>query len=239
MKNETINKISSSAAEVEHQNELMATVNNISSILSEPSLEEFDNNLIRSIHLLAEVMDVQCVYVWNNHIIDGKLYCSQMFEWSEKKTMFADGSLYNYNEIVPGWEETLSSGKYINSLVRNMSPKEQDHLSPSGIISILVAPIFLQGGFWGFIGIDDCQKERVFTKNEETILNLTGRLIANALIRNEMTQKIQNTAAEVAAFTDTLENILNNHDADYDVCWDTLEFWADSLFPRGIGEADG
>ena len=31
---------------------------------------------------------------------------------------------------------------------------------------------------------------------------------------------------------EVLENVADNHDAEYGVCWDTLVFWAHSLFPK-------
>jgi len=137
------------------------------------------------------------VYLWKNQTVDGKLYCFQVFEWSPQKTMFAGGELYSYNDIVPGWEEILSKGDSINSLVRDMSPVEQAHLSPSGILSILVVPIFIDDQFWGFVGYDDCHREQIFTKEEESILHSGSLLIANAFVRSEMVLNIRDTAEQL------------------------------------------
>ncbi|MDR0311789.1 MAG: PAS domain-containing protein, partial [Acidobacteriota bacterium] len=49
----------------------------------------------------------------------------------------------------------------------------------------------IQEQFWGFIGFDDCRHERVFTGEEEKILRSSSLLIANAVVRNEMTQSIK------------------------------------------------
>ena len=32
---------------------------------------------------------------------------------------------------------------------------------------------------------------------------------------------------------EVLQNVKDNHDADIGVCWETLNFWADSMFPKG------
>lgn len=38
---------------------------------------------------------------------------------------------------------------------------------------------------------------------------------------------------------EVLEIVGKNHDAEVGICWDTLEFWADSMFPRGdAGDMD-
>jgi len=63
-------------------------------------------------------------------------------------------------------------------------------MEEQGIRSLLVTPVFIQDVFWGFVGFDDCRKERLFTDNEELILRSASRLIVNAMIRNDMTQQL-------------------------------------------------
>jgi signal transduction histidine kinase/CheY-like chemotaxis protein len=56
--------------------------------------------------------------------------------------------------------------------------------------SILVAPVFLQQEFWGFVSFDDCTAIREFSENEENILRSGSLLMVNAILRNEMTQNL-------------------------------------------------
>jgi signal transduction histidine kinase/CheY-like chemotaxis protein len=78
-----------------------------------------------------------------------------------------------------------------------MSPASQEQLAPQGIVSIFVAPVFLNDYFWGFIGFDDCHKEKVFSENEELILRSAGLLIANSMLRNEMTANLQSSSVQL------------------------------------------
>jgi signal transduction histidine kinase/CheY-like chemotaxis protein/HPt (histidine-containing phosphotransfer) domain-containing protein len=87
-------------------------------------------------------------------------------------------------------------------MVRDMHPVAQVHLKQRGIVSFFVAPVFIHDTFWGFVGFDDFHKERIFTENEELILRSAGRLVANALIRNEMTLNIRNTAIQLETAVD-------------------------------------
>jgi signal transduction histidine kinase/CheY-like chemotaxis protein len=64
-------------------------------------------------------------------------------------------------------------------------------------LSYLLIPIKLRGAMWGVVGFCDMQSRRDFTKNEQSILNTGGQLIANAFLRNKMTTEIQ-AAYEVA-----------------------------------------
>ena len=182
---------------IKYRDSMLMAANQMAINMLNSDVNFFEKVLHESMSIIAEAVKVDCVYLWRNQVISDELFCFQIFEWSAEKTMFADGKPYRYNEVVPGWEEILSSGKNINDLVRNMSPKEQDHLTPSGILSILVVPIFINDVFWGFVGFDDCHEERIFTKEEESILHSASLIIANSFIRNEMIQNICNTSEQL------------------------------------------
>jgi signal transduction histidine kinase len=185
---------------LEQRDAMLQTVNQVAAILLHSQIEDFSINLWHCMAMLAETVDVDRVYIWKNHIKDGKLRCTQLHEWSEGVEPQA-GSVYtveiSYEEDLPGWEETLSNGQCINNLVRNLSPQAQAQLSPQGILSSLVVPVVLQGQFWGFVGFDDCRHERLFSENEETILRSASLLVANALLRNETTVDLHITAVEL------------------------------------------
>jgi len=186
--------------EIDYQNSLLEAVNCVSSTLIEPDINKFESSLYKAMGVMAKAVNVNRVCIWKNHVMHNRLYCTQVYEWV-KGVEPQHGNEYTvdvpYDEAVPSWEETLSKGNCINALVRKMSSPEQAQLSSQGIISILVAPVFLHDKFWGFVGFDDCRKERIFAENEELILRSAGRMIANALIRNEMTQNILDTSAQL------------------------------------------
>lgn len=191
--------------EIEHQNNLLHTVTQISAIMLQSHTGIFEYDLNYSLGIMARAADADRVYIWKNRITEGKLSCSQIYEWSgsaesQKKNELAAGVVYN--DIVPGWEEQLSNGFCISGIVRDMNEYEKAALSPQGILSILVVPIIINNDFWGFVGFDDCHKERVFTNKEEAILRSAGQLIANALIRNEETEKARQAEERIKLMLD-------------------------------------
>ncbi|MDR1802150.1 MAG: transporter substrate-binding domain-containing protein [Treponema sp.] len=170
------------------------TVNSVSEILLDPNIDEFFNNLSHAMKVIAEAVDGDRVYIWENHVIDGKLYCTQLYEWSENARPQQGREItinIPYSENLPGWEEALSHGRCINNPVRYLSPQEQAQLFPQDIVSILVAPVFVQEKFWGFFGVDDCQRERKFTENEEMVMRSTSSMIANAIMRQDLALNLQ------------------------------------------------
>ena len=198
----------------EYRDKMLQAANEMAILLLNTYADDFENVIHEGMSLIADATSIDCVYLWKNNTIDGKLFCTQIFEWSPKKTVFADSTPYYYDEVVPGWEETLSSGNYINKIVREMSKKEQEHLSPGGILSVLVIPIFIDNKFWGFVGFDDCREERIFTSEEESILHSASLLIANSYVRNEMLHEIIGKSAELEIAID-LANIASKAKSDF------------------------
>ena len=185
---------------------LLSTVNNAITLLLHAEQDEFEDALWQSMGMMAKTVDVDRVYIWKNHVEDGKLRCTQLYEWSEGAEPQQDTDItidISYDENIPGWEEKFLRKECVNGIVREMSPEEQAQLAPQGIVSILTFPVFLRNEFWGFVGFDDCRNERLFTPNEESILRSGSLLIAYALLRHEMTQLLEtalkeSTAASVA-----------------------------------------
>jgi len=181
------------------KSEILEAVNHISALLLEPDIEYFDECLLGAMSIMTKAAEADRAYIWKNHVKDGQLYCAQVYEWSGSVEL-QRGNTYRAElpyEDVPGWEERLSRGYCINGLVRDMSPQVQAALSPQGALSTLIVPVFLHEAFWGFVGFDDCHKERSFTEYEEMILRSASRMFANALIRNDMALTVRNTAAQL------------------------------------------
>lgn len=180
---------------------LLDTVNNVANILLQAEVDEFEDAMRRCMKMMGEAVNADRVYIWRNHTgDDGRLYSTQLYEWSEGAAPQQSNEYtidIPYDDNAPGWEETLSSGRCINGLVRDMDPVAQAQLSPQGIMSILVLPVFLRDVFWGFVGFDDCHSERIFTENEESILRSGSLLIAHALLRNDLTLSLRDAAAEL------------------------------------------
>ena len=177
---------------------LVQTVNRLSSILIESNIDEFLTSLHSSMDMLGKAVEVGRVHIWKNHVYDGRPFCTQIYEWAFDCEPLQDTRFsvnIDYELVVPGWYDLLAADRCINKIVREMTPHEQSHISAQGVVSLLVVPVFLDEEFWGFVGFDDCVNERVFTDSEELILHSASRMIANALIRNQMTHEILNTSA--------------------------------------------
>jgi len=199
--------------DIKQRDRLLSTVNNAITILLQAEKDEFENALWESMGMMAKTVGVDRVYIWKNHVKDGKLHCTQLYEWSEGAEPQQNNEYtidIPYDENIPGWEEKFLRRECVNSIVKDLSPEEQAQLSPQGIISILTVPVFMRDEFWGFVGFDDCRNERYFTENEESILRSGSLLIAYALLRHDMTQRLETALIESNAASVAKGNFLSN-----------------------------
>jgi len=188
------------AEEIVHRDELLQAVNQAAAMLLDADAGDFEDNLYRSMGVMAQAVEANRVYIWKNNIHKGVRYSSKQYEWfginvparsNEYTTNIA------YEDAMPDWEDTLSRGDSINKLTREMLPATQKFLLSAGVLSVFVAPIFMEDYFWGFVGFDNCLNEVIFNENEASILNSGCLLIGNAFLHHEMTMALHE-AAEVA-----------------------------------------
>ena len=198
----------------EYRDAMLQAANEMAILLFNSYADDFEKAIDQCMSTIAGAIKVDCIYLWKNITSDDGLCYTQLFEWSQKKTIFADGDVHRYNESVPGWEKVLSSGNYINRLVSSMTSEEQVNFNKRGVLSLLVVPIFMDNKFWGVVGFGDCQKERVFTNEEESILHSSSLLIANSYVRNEMFHEILGKTIELEKAID-LANIASQAKSDF------------------------
>ena len=181
-------------SKVENEDNLLNVINRVALTLFQSEPDAFKTDFIRSMGMLAEAVDADRVYIWKNHTENGKLYCTQLYEWSGGAEPQQGNDLtvnISYSDIAHEWEDTLSKGNCIDGLVREMPDKIRAQLSAQDILSIFVMPFFVNEKFWGFVGFDDCHNERIYTKNEKSILESGGIILANALLLNEKVVEIR------------------------------------------------
>ena len=206
-------KIQEIMSGVNQRDNLLNTVNHAVTLLLLAEVDEFEGALLDSMAMMAKSVDADRVYIWKNHIKDGKLYCSQLYEWSEGAVP-QQGNEYTtdipFDETMPEWEKKMSRGHCVNSMVRDLSETERNQLEPQGVVSILMVPVYVQEEFWGFVGFDDCRNERLFTENEVSILRSGSLLIANALLHHDITMKLESMLGKAQAASQAKSDFLAN-----------------------------
>jgi signal transduction histidine kinase/ActR/RegA family two-component response regulator len=92
------------------------------------------------------------------------------------------------------WSSMISDGSFITLKRSEFNEGEADFLSPRGVKSILIAPVFTEHKFWGVVTFHDNTNERDFDDDCTAMLCSAARLCANALIRDEKTKNAEQAA---------------------------------------------
>jgi PAS domain S-box-containing protein len=199
--------------ELEQQGSLLYTVNNAASILLKSNPKKFEKDLWECMGLLANSVNADMMYIWKNKISNGEIRSAFICEWSKTSNPEHNRTvnLEVSGEDVPGWFDKLVHGKCFQGLVKDLPDKQKETMIKQGIISMLIIPVFLQDLFWGFVGFDDCSKEREFTTNQVAILHSGSLLITSAMQRNEMIENLiharENALSSTRAKTEFLANM--------------------------------
>ncbi|MDR2211140.1 MAG: bacteriohemerythrin [Spirochaetaceae bacterium] len=187
-------KLDSARSNLVYRGKLLQMVNHIAQLLLYAESENPEENFKPAMETMARCIDADRMYIWQNRMVNGKLHYVQEFEWVKQRTAdppkAKDG--YAYDNSIPLWEEKLLKKEVVNGPLGSLSPEEQRVLSPFGIKSILVIPVFLEERFWGFVSFDNCHKEQACSDETVDMLRSGCLLIANAAAREKNRTMLRN-----------------------------------------------
>jgi diguanylate cyclase (GGDEF)-like protein len=109
---------------------------------------------------------------------------------------------------VTRWISIMSDDSCISLKRSEFKADEAAFLSPRGVMSILIVPIFTESEFWGVLTCHDNTKEREFDKDCIAMLRSTARMCASTIIRAEKTL-IANQALEALKRREHMSETLN------------------------------
>ena len=182
--------------EIEHRGHLLYTVNTAANVLLQSETHEFEPALFRSLSMFAMAVDVERVFVWEyRNEIESINSFYQIYEWVGSDTSFMRQNVkIEYDSDTGQLMARLMRNLCISGLTSELPPHLKIGLKLEDSLSYLFIPIFLRSKLWGVIGFADIEEERQFSPNDESILRSGGLLIANALLRNEMTHSLMATS---------------------------------------------
>ncbi|MEK7277483.1 MAG: GAF domain-containing protein, partial [Chloroflexota bacterium] len=178
---------------------------------------------------LGRAAGVSRVYVFKNHrAAMGALLTSKQYEWAApgQPELKNDQIIRNFDYVAQGfgrWVDTLGGGQPLAGVVRGFPAAERALLQSEDIRSLVVAPIFSGGVWWGLLGFDEREHERHWLNAEiEALKNVAGALGA-AIARQQtetdereqraLAEALRDTAAALNGtlnFDEVLDRILAN-----------------------------
>lgn len=151
---------------------------------------DLENTIDATLALLGQQMDVSRVYIFENS--DDGLYMNNTFEWCNKGISAEKDTLQNvpYSTIPSGWENNYNeNGVFYCTDITELPPDQRAYLEPQGIKSMLQCSIRDKGVYRGFIGFDDCLRNRLWTKYEITLLSSMSEMLSVFLLKKRAQDK--------------------------------------------------
>jgi len=162
---------------------------------------DIDQIIIDVLQLLGVAVEADRAYIFENQIVDGVVFMSQRYEWTRGHV---DPQINNpvlqglpYLPDSFNFYEAISRGRPYGGLVKDLPESEEAYLTPQGIISILIVPIIVDDRLWGFIGFDDCERERVWTNNEVSVLQVAAGSIGGSIVRSRTRRELERAKDEL------------------------------------------
>jgi two-component system sensor histidine kinase/response regulator len=153
---------------------------------------------------LGEAAEVDRCYVFRHHLetASNRPLMSQEFEWSraDVPSEIANPKLQNVPYADLGLEllGRFNAGHPFLGAVSKMSQPIRGILEAQSIQSVLLVPIRVEAELLGFIGWDDCSKEREWTETEVSLLHAGGVAFGMAMRRDQAQRELAATNTRLA-----------------------------------------
>ena len=158
------------------------------------SLLQYDDWLFaieRSLGIVGAAVNADRVYYFENFTdpASGKIYCNQKLEWNSGRfePQIDNPDLQNVpHETLAELVSSLERNKPYIGIVGNLPDSDfKNGLIEQEIKSLLIFPVFAKNKFYGYIGFDDCQKERKWDQDERSFLKTISVNLAKVIESEE------------------------------------------------------
>jgi len=148
---------------------------------------------------LGPAVQASRAYVYRNHHDGQQLLMSQAAEWvapGVPPTLHdPENQSYPYAAGFHRWEELLPAGQVVHGPVFAHPDAERADAEMEGVLSLCVVPIRAAGGWWGFMGFDDCLEPREWTSAEIEALRVAADTLGAAIGRQQGDRRLAEAQA--------------------------------------------
>jgi PAS domain S-box-containing protein len=217
-----------------NQQKLLADV---AQFLNKPG--DFDDIINTVLRLIGQHSNVSRVYIFKN--TEDEQFTSNTHEWCNEGIAGKKDELQMLPfDKVPSWKKILSEeGRIFSENIQELPQDMINLFEPLNIKSVLAYPIYIQSHLWGFMGFDECLRNKIWLEDEMTLLLTVTNNIGNALERKLYLNQFQNSELRLRlALSGAREGMWDwnlQTDKVYfsDTCYTMLGYEPDELLKSG------
>jgi len=176
---------------------------------------DFHQAIVTVLRILGERTAVDRVYIFENilNTENGQRLTNQRYEWAREgiSQEIDNPDLQNvpYAGGLAHWEEPLCKGRSIKEIVETIQADDvREMLAAQGILSIMVVPITISEEFWGFIGFDDCTNKRVWSEDEEMVLQTVAAGMGSAIAKERTQKQLAESDAKYKSVVQNIDEVI-------------------------------
>jgi PAS domain S-box-containing protein len=153
---------------------------------------EREEAITETLYELMAATNVSRVYLCKNfeHAQSGQIYFDLMYEMCalNVSSMIANPRMqrYFYNTGLTRWEHLLSLGRAVAGNQKTLENEETQFLEIRQAVSILLLPLWVQGQWYGFIGLDDVEQVRDWPTADVQLLQTVVDMVGSYIGRNRV-----------------------------------------------------
>lgn len=188
---------------------------------------DWEHNISDVLANLGQATDVSRVFVVTNKEEAQTIIASIQYEWTAPgvASQINNPAFQRMELHTTGfgkWAHLLSKGQVVYSLIKHLPEPEANLFRPLGSLSIVVAPVLVDGQWWASIVLDEVRNERAWTEMEleafRTAASILGAAESRArtakkLFRRQLTmgllQDIVSVSLQAASMNEMAEVVVN------------------------------
>ena len=147
------------------------------------------------------------------------------FEWVDeqkhalKKRPRFDTKLWKFETCSPTYRALVESrirGEWQTAIIDELDECDfKDYQTAQGVLSTVSIPVWVQGEWWGLLGLDDCTEPRRWSNEEISLLRITAHLISNAVLQN----RLSSANKQFEILSNLMESSAWELDLNTGYCW--------------------
>ncbi|MBN1402902.1 MAG: PAS domain S-box protein [Opitutales bacterium] len=164
-------------------------------------LDEFDASITEAFRIMAETACIERIIVMQNHPMEDNpqsVGTRTLYRWSRAMGRAACSPTFAdlpFDPVFSDWYRELSRGVIIACSFDELTEQEQEVLRPFSFGSLLVAPMFIEGEFWGMM-LFDSRPNREWTSSDRGILRMVADSVGMAIQRKAAYDQLNEALAE-------------------------------------------